>query len=115
MKDGDNYYGYYYNSTWLKENADVDDYEAFDFYAHLVSCFKNDYSAFVFSNGVYTASSLDKTDALDTIINDVKIVFSDGALVSIKFKKVGATDYGYEIKEIGNTTISLPLDYTEIN
>ena len=115
VADGESYHRYAYNSVaqeWEYNDIDETEYGTnTDLYKNLLKSLKDDYSAFTYADGVYTAETIDKTESLNETLKEVKITFENGALVGLEYgvEHVGATSYiYYSVTGIGSTTVELP-------
>ena len=80
-------------------------------YAEIPTYFKDDFSSLSYADGKYTAATLDKTSSpFVSVLSGVEITFEDGALTGMKFVVEGMS---VEIKEIGNTNITVPTEYID--
>ncbi len=112
VKDGTDYSQYtYYNSTWIKSTLSESDYTKYTgIYSQFLKFFKDDYSLFTYTDGKYTAASIDKTATMNGTLTNVEATFENGVLIGLSFT---INTYKYETKDVGTTTITLPTDYTE--
>ncbi len=112
VKNGDKYVCYHYASgEWKAAYMSQSDYEYYAMAAKVLTYFKDDYAQFTYANGKYTATNLDKTESMNSILTSVEITFADGNVAGISM----ATSYEDEVtiitvKDIGSTTIVIPTD-----
>lgn len=123
-KDGNNYSRYQTFSDideWYKGGEEAEEYDYFFEFSDVIDIFKADWNLFTFADDIYTLDSKAKNYpvfrlAYNTFTN-VKVTFEDGALIGMEFEASRASDnktVKVVIKDIGNTTITAPTDYTEI-
>ena len=114
-KENDSYFQYFYtNSSWTKRDIEEETYMESEVYLHFLSTLKDDYSHFTFANDVYKASSLDKSDVFNGVIENVVIAFKNKNIESLSFEF--ESNYGkftYEVSNVGTTDIVIPLDYVD--
>lgn len=115
-KEDNEHFEYKYDgSVWTRTSLDEDDYIMYTKnYVNMPSFFKNDYSAFTYAEGKYTCASIDKKYDLNAVFENAEITFNDGKLVDLVFEVSEDSDITrYEIKNIGNTTVTLPTNYSD--
>ena len=116
VKEGNDYFSYVMSEgSWTKNPCPEDFYNSrTNASAELLSYFKDDFASFAYADGKYTAASLDKTETMHDILENVEVTFEKGALVGIKFSVTyGDNTFFIEVKDVGTTTITLPSEYTD--
>lgn len=115
VKEGTEYYKYAFsNGVWTKSSIEETMYEYSSTSAALLSYFRDDFASFTYTDGKYTAATLDKTTTMNSTLNNVEVTFENGALVALKFTiSEGNNNSVYEVKDVGTTEITLPTDYTD--
>ena len=115
-KDGQDYFRYGFDKPtgpWTKSESTKIIYDMFASVidAYLTS-FAEDYGAFTFDseNGKYICASLDKTEELGGVVENVEIAFVNGAVTNVTFTMGGSS---CEVCYIGVTNIELPTEYTD--
>lgn len=118
VKEGSSYYLYVKNGgNWSRQNLDETTYTMMSaMHTAMVNCFKDDYSSFTYADGVYAATTLDKTETLNGTLNNIIITFEDGKVFTIEFDTaMQEQTVHYVISDIGSTTIEVPVDFTVSN
>jgi len=111
----DNEYSQYnFNGTdWTKRDLTESDYTRYTASsASMLKFFKDDHELFTYDNGIYTATSLDKSDTMYSTLDNVQITFADGALVGMEFE-IDGTTMKVKVSNVGTTTVTLPDDYDD--
>lgn len=113
LKEGDNYYQFwYYNSTWTKRGPSGLYENLFETQASILTCFKDYYSEFTYSDGKYTCAKIENT-TVGTATN-IEVTFDNGVLVGFEFDYESGTYQGhYVTSDIGTTVVELPTDYVD--
>lgn len=116
-KEGENYFQYIYeDSVWTRYSIGEENYNySTGIKSKMLSCFRGDYSEFTYADKKYSCASLDKTDTMSGVFDDVEISFLNGKVINAKFTytETRLRAQQYEIKEIGSTKIDLPDDYKD--
>ncbi|MCM1306572.1 MAG: Ig-like domain-containing protein [Bacteroides sp.] len=117
VKDGETYYVYAEASgSWSRstvtaaEAAQSPMAASYNIALGIVKVFKDDFSLFTYSDGKYTAASIDKTSAMGGAVTNVEVAFENGNLVKATFD---LDDVQYEIKSVGTTDVDVPTVFTE--
>lgn len=107
-KDGDTYVkDVFEEGSWSRDVRTEDSFtEALNSYTFILKAFKDDYSAFTYADGQYTAASIDKTETLYDTVENVTFKFEDGAVVGVTFEIDGAA---FAIEKFGTTEIAYPV------
>lgn len=114
VKEDDKYYGFYLSGDekWERVTLDEEKYGMSERISQIVAAFKDDYDAFTYADGKYTAADLDKTEAMNAVIASAEITFKNDALVGLRLH---AAEYNQnvEVTDIGTTKITVPTEYTD--
>lgn len=114
VKDENDYFRYTtYGSGWSKYLSDEDEYDDYTSFAAkyiggAVLAFGENYSAFEYSDGVYTAASIEVSSGF--VLTDIQVTFNGTVL-----EEVVCTwdDELVEIYDIGTTELKLPTEFTD--
>ncbi len=105
-----NYYQYYTSeSKWVKSSLTEKDYkERSDGFLTYPGLFKDDYSKFTHSDGVYSAETFTK---YGSTLSDMKVTFLNGKLVGAVCDSTEDNETThYELKDVGTTVVTLPTN-----
>lgn len=114
-KDDGNYYIYTEIYTSWERNMTLNEYGELVLKQYsLAKYFKDNYSAFTYADGKYTAEAVDKTADDLGVCENVTVTFKNGALTCITFEKTNTYEtVEYKVINVGTSAIELPTNYVE--